>query len=208
MRVQRTILLAASVLFCAIAASGQEFEGRLRGARAEVEASYAELQTLSAGDVREQFAKLTPQMQGDVWTTHLLRVLDDHPELSHEQRGVFYEALGLIASGMFEADKRSPAWQTQFREQLTYLDGRARQLLPPELHHRALYSLNREAARVLFQPGRRDVTVNYICHCNTINGALDCGGDKTCYRIGQECTRTTAGCGQFFQDPCNGLCYY
>ena len=202
MRIQRTAILAASVIFCAMAAYGQEFEGRFRGVRAEVEATYANLQTLSTENIRDEFALLTPQMQGDVWTLHLLRVLDDHPELSHEQRSVFYEALGLIASGMFEAERRSPAWQTQFREQLAYIEVRARQLLPRALVRAALYNLNGEAA------GSRNVTANGTCRCYSLAEENECGGSMWCGRTDELCTRTSSGCGPAFLDPCNGICVY
>jgi hypothetical protein len=205
MRTKRSILLVSLVLLFTVTASAQELKGRLRGAQLEVEASYDTLRSFNGRDVKPEFAKLTPQMQADVWTLHLVEVIADHPELTHEQRSVLFEALGFIASGAFEADRNSPDWNTQVREPLTYIEKRAKALLSPELVQIALYDLNKEAAlERLHRPTFR-VTTNETCHCNQAGN--DCFPSVPCERGFPKCT-LAQGCGPMYLDICNGLCQF
>jgi hypothetical protein len=203
MRIHRTALITALVLLCGTAASAQEYEARLRGARADVEVRYESLQTLSAGEAKAEFANLSHREQGDVWTFHLLRVIGDHPELTADQRGVLYEALGLVASGAFEIERNDPSWTARVSEPLSHVRARAELLLPPDLVRVALYGLSRDAA--MLGTRSRQLTTNATCNCH--QGGTDCSPSVPCLRPPPRCT-LAQGCGPMFLDGCNGECQF
>lgn len=205
MRIGWRINLVLLLLVLTATASAQELGGRLRGPRTEVEATYETLRSFTSRDVRAEFAKLPPATQGDVWTVHLLRVIAAHPELTHEQRGVLFEALGLIASGAFEADRNSPDWNERVREPLTQIEKRARVLLAPELVQKALFDLSPIASLERAQRRPSKVTTNETCHCNTTG--TDCSPSVPCVRTFPRCT-LAQGCGPMYLDGCNGLCQF
>lgn len=199
------VKFALLLLVLTATASAQDLEGRMRGARLEVESTYETLRTFNGRDVKAQFAKLSPAMQGDVWTLHLLRVMAAHPELTHEQRGVLFEALGLIASGAFEADRNSPEWNQRVREPLAQIEKRARALLSPELVQVALFDLSPVASLERLQRRPSKFVTNETCHCNTTG--TDCSPSVPCVRTFPRCT-LAQGCGPMYLDGCNGLCQF
>lgn len=198
-------MFAVVVVFSAVMATAQEQHGRFRGTLTDVQSKYEALQALSVRDVKDAFTQLTPQVRGDIWTLHLLRVIGDHPELTHEQRGVLFEALGLIASGAFEMDASDPEWTTRVREPLQQIEKRAALLLPADLVRVALYGLTRDAAQTRVGPGRFGIRTNETCHCQI--GGTDCYPSVACERNFPRCT-LTIGCGPMYLDGCNGLCQF
>lgn len=202
---RKALICAALALLVAATASADDLAGRLRGARADAERTYDVLRSFNRSDVKVQFAALTPQLQADVWTVHLTRVIAEHPELTPDQRGVLFEALGLIASGAFEADRNDPEWNARVREPLAHIEARARLLLSPELVMVALYDLDRDAALSRLERRRFRIGTNETCHCNTTG--TDCSPNVPCVREFPRCT-LAQGCGPMYLDGCNGLCQF
>lgn len=205
MRMKRGVVLIGVVLLFALTLTAQELPGRLRGAEVDVAATYDHLRSFNGREVKAEFAKLPAQMQADVWTMHLVQVIADHPELTPDQRGVLFEALGLIASGAFEADRTSPEWTTRVREPLAHIEARAKALLSPELVQIALYDLDRDAALSRLKRATRRVTTNETCNCH--QGGTDCSPDVPCERGFPRCT-LAQGCGPMYLDGCNGTCQF
>lgn len=140
-------MLMLVLVVCAMAAGAAERSVALRNPEPEVRLRYDSLQFMDRQELRETMASLTPKMQADVWTLHLLRVLRAHPEFTAEQRSLIYEGLGLIASGIFEIDRKSPEWTSQARETLLGLTRRVNAAFPPEIA-RSLMSDPRDSLMV------------------------------------------------------------
>lgn len=191
------------VLLSAGTAMAQERSSRLRLAQPDVAAKYESLRTLSKRDLRPEWVQLTPAMKSGIWTLHLTQFLDDHPELTAEQRSVVFEALGLIASGALEVDYRSPEYATRVLEPARQLERRARTLLPNELVREALLQLSPAAEPA--GPGGFKVASQNTCHCRISAGGEDCGWSGTCVQDPNICAFYPY-CGPMMMEACDGIC--
>lgn len=187
------------VFLSAGAAMAQERAAGLRLAQPDAAAKYEFLRTLSKSDMRSEWVQLSPAMKRGIWTLHLTQFLDDRPELTPEQRGVVFEALGLIASGIFEVDYRSPEYATRVLEPVRQLERRARAVMPKELVREVLLQLSPEAGR----PGFRAAAQN-TCYCRRSAGSEDCPGGM-CVQDPNWCAFYPY-CGPMMMEACDGVC--
>lgn len=169
----------------------------LRNPRTAVIAQYARMAALPIEQRKEIYGLLPVQMQSDVWTFHLESFLLDHPDLNAEQRGVVFEAVGLIQSGVLAPDAS-----------LQHLEARARAALPPDMMDAAFLKLG---------PQRVVTSAKLIpralsdCECSTVSDYCcftDCPTSPTpkCARGRKTCTLVASGCGFLWQYGCNGIC--
>lgn len=200
---KRALVVAVTLLFVSSHAAAQERAGRLRNASPDIAAKYEALRALGAEDVQAEWVQLSPAVKRGIWTLHLTQFLDDHPELTAEQRGVIFEALGVTGSGAYEVDPRSPEYAAHVLEPMRQLHARAKALLPRELVREAFLQLGPGGG---LSGGRRfQVTVQETCHCRT--GTDDCGPGIPCIRPTPRYCTFYYACGPMFTEGCNGLCY-
>src|SRR4051812_19251979 len=85
-----------------------------RNNRTDVVIAYAQLTMASGSARRELFLQSSPSMQGDLWILHLEYFVTDHEQLTTEQRSIIFEAVGLLASGLFEEDHANATFKEHF----------------------------------------------------------------------------------------------
>lgn len=203
----KTVILTAVVLLCAMASVAAERSVPLRNPEPQVLQHYEALQWADRQELRELFIDMTPKMRADVWTVHLLRVLREHPELSPAQRSLIFEGVGLIASGIFEIDRRSPEWITHGREPMLNLSKRVFASFPPEL---ARSIMNDPRGPRGEKPGPvdrmnrfRPAVQSGDCTCN-IAYQWDCSWSR-CVESWPMCFPYYT-CGPWMSDTCDGIC--
>jgi hypothetical protein len=91
-----SMLLSARAAFAATPAFANQ--------RDEVTREYESIASSPRWAARMRFRELDASMRRDVFILHLTVFMEQHPELTTDQRGVIYEAIGLLASGTLEDD--------------------------------------------------------------------------------------------------------
>lgn len=205
------LLLGASV---SLVAQEQRSEAPLRNAEVQVTAHYATVRSLSRPAARTFFRELAPEMQADLWTIHIDRFVRAHPELNDEQRGLAYEAIGMIASGF-------PEWiggssEEAAREQAVLQRFRTRALaaFPYELAQEAFSQLGKYVKVGETPIGRGEPRLRVAphwpeppCDCSMSSDFCDQATNPTGYRCKADpCVTDTWGCGWFWWQACTGLC--
>jgi hypothetical protein len=128
-----TIVVATSIACIAQSASAQKLVVPLRNSRLEVVENYEGFSTIEVAKQRQIYSSMDPTMREDLWSLHIERFLEDHPDLSREQRAVAFEALGIVQSGIFEISRTNPEWMAQVGLPLSQLGDHARAVLTPAM---------------------------------------------------------------------------
>ncbi|HEX8253694.1 MAG TPA: bacteriocin fulvocin C-related protein, partial [Thermoanaerobaculia bacterium] len=125
-------------------------------------------------------------------------------------RDVVYQALGVLATGIFAIDRSSPRWQTDVEAPLSRTIARAKLVMPRNLVAAAFYTLSDDngLAASPVSRGALRIGVNAVdCECSTQDSwcpePLVCQGR----RPGAFCTPVPSyNCGPFFTFACDGMC--
>jgi hypothetical protein len=170
-------------------------------------ALYDSIRQLDRAEVKRLYAMFPPNDRQEVWTAHLIAFLASHNELTHEQRDVVLQALGLVTTGIFNVDRSSEAWQTNVHAPLLRIVTRAQEVMPRELVSEAFFRLDQPDAAGRTR-GPRIVNNVEACDCSTIVSHCEdfgqvCRFDRPAHR----CFAVPSyQCGPFFLYACDGLC--
>jgi hypothetical protein len=211
----RTIRLFMLVISLTVMAQARA--STLRNNVADVIMTYARIASAPAEQKRSLFFYASPSMKGDVWLMHLENFMTDHEDLTPAQRSVIFEAVGMIASGLFE-ESDVASLSPQFAKPFELFQAHARAEFPKSLLAEAFANLgppdiaaNRPRPRLL--PGLQGLPVEppgglESCGCNLNNDFCDSitNPDFQCMSNGYDCRAQTRGCGWFFLQTCNGRC--
>lgn len=205
----KAVILTGVLLMCAMASAGAaERSIVLRNPEPQVLQQYESLQWADRTELRAQFVDMSAAMRADVWTVHLLTILREHPALSPEQRSLIHEGLGLIATGVFEIDRKSPEWITQGREPMLNLAKRVAVAFPPELARAIMTDPRRAAAEPpsdIDRMNRFRPRVQMVdCNCS-LTYQFDCGMEGRCRETWPLCWPYYT-CGPWMSDTCDGIC--
>lgn len=99
----------------------------------DVAVLYDVISRLSVPEEKAFLRHLSSEMKIALWQLHTRRFLEDHPELTDEQRTAIEDGIASIHE-WFERDEETAAAREGFRQ-------RIESLLPPELVYRLYYSL-------------------------------------------------------------------
>jgi len=172
-----------------------------RNTKEDVVSQYASISHLDVEQRKSIYISLTPEMQNDLWLLHTQLWLEDHPDISDEQRDVVFQALGILATG----GKKSP----QLQGAIGRLQQRARDVFPPELLRSAFLELGATVSREPNRLGGLRVTpLAYDCECSTADDwcAILPTNPLKCFRGRGICAFTQDGCGWWLDKGCNGVC--
>jgi hypothetical protein len=175
----------------------------LREPFADVMAMYDRLSERDEAARQEFCAEVSASMKADLWTVHLAQYLDDHPELTASQQAIIHQALGLIATGIFERDMASKRVEDQ-------LLGQIKAHFTPPVARDIFMRLGPSTRSRNDGPGRRIVTNALDCDCSTESDWCDtitnpnpkCKAPAT----PQGCTPRSCCCGTLWLYSCDGLC--
>jgi hypothetical protein len=189
-----------------LASTAQGADLPLRNARADVVGKYQTLRLLEKQELRAAWAPLSPEMRADIWTMHIVELLNEHPELTPGQRSLVYEGLGLIASGIFNVDRQNPDAVAAARQTVRQYSERVFAQIPPEIAGSVMYEL-RDVRTPTFSDriNRFRPRAQATCNCSGDWSYYDCGDFYFCDTGEATCIFYYA-CGPWMFDTCNGMC--
>lgn len=203
-----------SALLVTVAAAGQVVELPFRHDLKLVETTYAHVTSAATiEDARVMYSELAPGMKGDLWLYQWHLYLTTMPQLTVEQRAVIFEAVGMVLAGYMDNRKDDPSWVAWAQAARTKHLSDAEAVFDRPTTKLLFMRLGSPATATVdhtLGPGlhiRPDTIPD--CSCNATNDY--CCIWPTCLDrcrtgIGFRCTFTQDGCGDFWQDPCNGIC--
>lgn len=209
-----SFLFVVLVACSSMAHSQEAISIPLHNDRWEVESQFERLSRLPAREQSAQLLALRADLQEDLWTIQYERCLNNRPELSPEQRELLTDIVGLLATGVIQRMGDTPDLQQiapvglradSARQSLLQVKARAKTLFPPG-----------PARRIFLQLGESDLQAELralaslgMCSCSTVDDWCQMdpvGPDTYCYVPSPRCT-FTQGCGWWFQEMCNGICF-
>lgn len=208
--VRRAVTLFVLVILFMPAAFAQQRDTAEPQQQQHPFAQYDAIRGLSRAEAKAVHDELSAKERQDVWTAHLIAFLAEHPELNDEQRDVVFQALGVLATGIFAVDRSSPRWQTDVEAPLSRAMGRAKLVMPRQLLAAAFYTLGDGSAPSVgsgLRGGLRIGANAVDCECSTQDSW--CPEPLTCQgrRPGAFCTPVPSyNCGPFFTFACDGMC--
>lgn len=168
---------------------------------------------------RYLFQNLAATMRRDVTILHLKYFIEDHPELTSEQRLLVFEAIGILAAGAAEADHSTAAWNDEFEPALRTIEQRARQVFEPRLLREAFLGFGQtdEPSRPAHGKITGDATARWRlktetddCDCSVAHNWCDLisNPDPNCVSTihPDNCVHSDSGCGFLEIYACDGLC--
>jgi hypothetical protein len=202
-------LFVLVVLFIPAVHAQQKEAGVPRPQQRHPFADHDAIRALPLAEAKAVHGELSANERQEVWTAHLVAFLAEHPELNDEQRDVVYQAMGVLATGIFTIDRANARWQTDVEAPLSRAMARAKLVMPRHLVAAAFYTLsddNGGRKRSGLHGGLR-MTSNVVdCECSTQDSW--CVDPQVCQgRRPGFCTPVPSyNCGPFFTFACDGMC--
>jgi hypothetical protein len=186
----------------------------LRNNPADVMITYARIASASPAERRNLFVEASPSMKADLWLIHLENFVTDHDDLTPGQRSVIFEAVGMVASGLFE-EPDPGRLSERFAKPFELMQAHARAEFPKALLIAAFATLG-PTNNTAPKPSRPGLLprVNGLpleppeCGCHWANDFCDSitNPDHTCILWGYNCKETNSGCGWLYYQSCDGFC--
>lgn len=158
---------------------------------------------LSTPEGKDAFALMPASVKKELWLVHLRRAMAELAELNSDQRAVILQAIGLVASGVFEIERSSPNWARDVAEPLRDLETRAREAFDVRVARAVFADLGSEVDFASTE------TFWETCQCSTESNWCDFITNPGPYcRSGGEfrCRPIASGCGFLLMYACDGLC--
>ncbi len=180
------------------------------------ESAYHDLSQMTYTARRTAFKQLAPAIQDSVWQVHLKNLLAERADLTDDERSVILEGIGLLDVGLATVDRDDPVWALKVYRPLQALQARANTGCRPEIIKAAFgvlgparndQSEERSSARLRLGRVAPQIGPSWgPCDCNVSH---DFCGDITSVQScqGLSCDHSDRGCGWFWMQECNGICY-
>ena len=153
------------------------------------------------------FAHLPAETKALLWSTHMDRFLNGHPELSAEQRALLLEASDLAGRpGTLRHGSRHLGWKISVEQPLTRLLDKARRVFSSEEMRMIFTGLGEDQPEIekpLGQPSPRFKVIATATNCTCSSDSDWCPGRLHC---SQTNCKICNGCGTLWLFPCDGTC--
>jgi len=230
MTTRLSFLLLIAVLFViTLAGTHDAFSTSVSVARqheaGEISTKYYELSALPVKETKAWFRNASPNEKSELWRTHLALFLVTHPELNERQKKVVLAGMSLVTPEFFEIRSSDPGWKAKVGEPLRALEEQITRAFSPRDAAKIFVTLSSHTESANCAAGYADSvllkSVNYPfsqapnrfgmpdvefekrdCGCSTDSDWCPISG----YCKAGSCTRTTSGCGTFWNYPCDGMC--
>lgn len=203
------LLLLTPVLLCA--------QSNGKNLHPTPESIYRELSLMPQDARKIAFKELSPQTRDEVWLTHLKNYLQVRGDLTDAERSVIFEAMGLLSNGLASGSEDDPSWPLKAFRPLQALEIRANSVCRRDVVKEAFgvlgpatnqASMREKSERT--RPGFGAIAPMgnpvYDCDCN--QGHDFCGSPTSpIVCTGLSCRTSDQGCGWFWLQACDGLCF-
>ena len=204
----------------------------VKGGQAEQEIlrKYYDLSALQLKGRKASFRRASANNKSELWRTHLVLYLINHPELNESQKETIVAAMSLATPDFFAVQSNSAAWKTKVREPSRSLEKQIVAAFPLEEAAKIFATLGDKIEAAT--PGPNSLSTGLMksisykplgdsasyqqwtltkytqavpenaCTCSTVSDF--CPIWSICRSNG--CSETPSGCGTLWNYPCNGVC--